>query len=148
MGVAVLAFALALTLESGDTALFAVICVATGAAMGADLTLLPAAFATRMAKIAPNAAEGFGLWALVSKLSLAFAAVALRRCHVTNGPHSYLVGLIFKRWTRHQRASPRDEAFALRSLLLFFGSASSFCAPTRNNAKKTQDNERCCGCCD
>ena len=77
MGVAVLAFALALFLQTGDILLFALICVATGAAMGADLTLLPAAFATRMAKVAPNAAEGFGLWAFVSKLSLAFAAVAL-----------------------------------------------------------------------
>jgi GPH family glycoside/pentoside/hexuronide:cation symporter len=46
-------------------------------AVAISLTLLPAAFATRMAKIAPNAAEGFGLWALVSKLSLAFAAVVL-----------------------------------------------------------------------
>ncbi len=77
MAVAVAAFALALLLETGDTVLFGLICVATGAAMGADLTLLPAAFATRMAKIAPNAAEGFGLWTLVSKLSLAFAAVLL-----------------------------------------------------------------------
>jgi len=77
MILAVLAFAIAITLGSGDTLLFALVCIATGAAMGADLTLLPAAFATRMAKIAPNAAEGFGLWALVSKLSLAFAAVLL-----------------------------------------------------------------------
>ena len=77
MILAVLAFAMAISLGSGDILLFALVCVATGAAMGADLTLLPAAFATRMAKIAPNAAEGFGLWALVSKLSLAFAAVVL-----------------------------------------------------------------------
>ena len=77
MILAVLAFAVAISLGSGDIFLFALVCVATGAAMGADLTLLPAAFATRMAKIAPNAAEGFGLWALVSKLSLAFAAVVL-----------------------------------------------------------------------
>lgn len=77
MILAVFAFAVAITLGSGDTFMFALVCVATGATMGADLTLLPAAFAIRMAKIAPNAAEGFGLWALVSKLSLAFAAVVL-----------------------------------------------------------------------
>ena len=88
MGLAVLAFAVALSLGSGDITLFAVICIATGAAMGADLTLLPAAFATRMAKIAPNAAEGFGLWALVSKLSLAFAAVALLPLLETSGFNS------------------------------------------------------------
>ena len=43
----------------------------------AALTFLPAMFATRMAKISPSAAEGFGLWAFVSKFTLAFAAVAL-----------------------------------------------------------------------
>ncbi|MEN8891448.1 MFS transporter [Planktotalea arctica] len=77
MVLAVFAFGFAMTLEAGDVAMFTLICIATGAAMGADLTLLPAAFASRMAKIAPNAAEGFGLWAFVSKLSLAFAAVLL-----------------------------------------------------------------------
>ena len=45
--------------------------------MGADLTLLPAVFARRMAVISPSAAEGFGLWAFVSKFTLAFAAVFL-----------------------------------------------------------------------
>ena len=34
-------------------------------------------FAARMAQISPSAAEGFGLWSFVSKLTLAFAAVAL-----------------------------------------------------------------------
>ena len=57
--------------------LFAIICLASGATLGADLTLLPAIFATRMAQIAPSAAEGFGLWSFVSKLTLAFAAVGL-----------------------------------------------------------------------
>jgi GPH family glycoside/pentoside/hexuronide:cation symporter len=85
MVLAVVAFGLALNLGAGDTVLFALICVATGAAMGADLTLLPAAFATRMAKIAPNAAEGFGLWGFVSKLSLAFAAVLLLPMLERNG---------------------------------------------------------------
>ena len=77
MVLAIVAFGGAIGLGTGDTVAFAIICAASGAAMGADLTLLPAAFAARMAKIAPGAAEGFGLWAFVSKLSLAFAAVAL-----------------------------------------------------------------------
>ena len=66
-----------MTLGPGDWPLFAVICVASGATMGADLTLLPAIFARRMAVISPSAAEGFGLWAFVSKFTLAFAAVLL-----------------------------------------------------------------------
>ena len=36
-----------------------------------------AAFAARAAEVSPEASGGFGLWSFVSKLSLAFAAVAL-----------------------------------------------------------------------
>jgi GPH family glycoside/pentoside/hexuronide:cation symporter len=77
MVLAILAFGGALVLGPGDWALFAVICVLSGATLGADLTLLPAIFATRMARISPSAAEGFGLWSFVSKFTLAFAAVML-----------------------------------------------------------------------
>lgn len=77
MVLAIVAFGLTLTLGPGDWLLFAVICVASGATLGADLTLLPAIFASRMAQISPSASEGFGLWSFVSKLTLAFAAVSL-----------------------------------------------------------------------
>lgn len=77
MVLAIAAFGLTLTLGPGDWVLFAVICVASGATLGADLTLLPAIFAARMARISPSASEGFGLWSFVSKLTLAFAAVTL-----------------------------------------------------------------------
>lgn len=77
MALAIAAFGLTLTLGPGDWLLFAVICVASGATLGADLTLLPAIFASRMARISPSAAEAFGLWSFVSKLTLAFAAVTL-----------------------------------------------------------------------
>lgn len=77
MVLAIVAFGFAITLGAGDTIAFAVICIVSGAALGADLTLLPAIFAARMSKIAPGAAGGFGLWSFVSKLSLAFAAIAL-----------------------------------------------------------------------
>ena len=77
MVLAIAAFAGVLTLGPGDVAAFAVICVLSGATIGADLTLMPALFARRMAAISPNGGQGFGLWSLVTKLSLAFAAVAL-----------------------------------------------------------------------
>jgi GPH family glycoside/pentoside/hexuronide:cation symporter len=77
MVLAILAFGGALTLGPGDWALFAVICALSGATLGADLTVLPAVFASRMARISPSAAEGFGLWSFVSKFTLAFAAVLL-----------------------------------------------------------------------
>ena len=50
---------------------------------GGPGTPLPAVFARRMAVISPSAAEGFGLWAFVSKFTLAFAAVFY--CPPSNG---------------------------------------------------------------
>jgi GPH family glycoside/pentoside/hexuronide:cation symporter len=77
MVLAIVAFSFAMMLGSGDTVWFAIICLASGAAVGADLTLLPAVFARRMETVAPNASEGFALWGFVSKFTLAFAAIAL-----------------------------------------------------------------------
>ncbi|KNG94734.1 MFS transporter [Pseudaestuariivita atlantica] len=77
MVLAIISFGGALTLGTGDVWLFALICLASGATVGADLTLLPALFATRMGRIAPDAAQGFGLWSFVSKAALAVAAVIL-----------------------------------------------------------------------
>jgi GPH family glycoside/pentoside/hexuronide:cation symporter len=77
MVLAIASFALAFTLGPGDWMLFAAICVASGATLGADLTLLPAIFARRMSHVSPSASEGFGLWSFVSKFTLAFAAVSL-----------------------------------------------------------------------
>lgn len=77
MILSIITFLFVLTLGPGDIVPFAVICVITGATIGADLTLLPALFARRMAEISPNAGQGFGLWSLVQKLTLAFAAVLL-----------------------------------------------------------------------
>ncbi|MCC5962066.1 MAG: MFS transporter [Rhodobacteraceae bacterium] len=75
MGLAAASFAFVVTLGPGDLMLFALICVISGAGIGADLTLLPAIFARRMADISPDAAKGFGLWAFVTKATLALAAV-------------------------------------------------------------------------
>jgi GPH family glycoside/pentoside/hexuronide:cation symporter len=77
MALAILSFGWAATLGAGDTAAFAIICLASGAALGADMTLLPAIFARRMAVVSPDAGQAFGLWSFVSKFTLAFAAVAL-----------------------------------------------------------------------
>lgn len=77
MCLAVASFGYTLTLSPGDVIPFAVVCVLSGATIGADLTLLPAMFAKRMAVISPNGGQGFGLWNLVNKFTLAFAAVVL-----------------------------------------------------------------------
>ncbi len=77
MVLAIFAFGGAVFLGPGDWVAFAFVCLFSGFALGADLTLLPAIFATRMARISPSASEGFGLWSFVSKFTLAFAAVTL-----------------------------------------------------------------------
>jgi GPH family glycoside/pentoside/hexuronide:cation symporter len=75
MALAMASFAFVLTLGAGDLTAFAVICVLSGFGMGADLTLLPAIFSRRMAELSPDAAQGFGLWAFVTKATLALAAL-------------------------------------------------------------------------
>jgi GPH family glycoside/pentoside/hexuronide:cation symporter len=77
MALAVMSFGYTLRLGAGDQVAFAVVCVLSGASIGADLTLLPAMFARRMATVSPNGGQGFGLWSLVNKLTLAFAAALL-----------------------------------------------------------------------
>jgi len=77
MLLAILAFLWTLTLGPGDGIAFALICAASGAALGADLTLLPAIFAQRLARLGTPEAAAFGLWSFVSKLSLALAAAVL-----------------------------------------------------------------------
>lgn len=77
MVLAVAAFCYTLTLSQGQHIQFAIVCVLSGATIGADLTLLPALFARRMAEVSPNGGQGFGLWSLVNKFTLAFAAVLL-----------------------------------------------------------------------
>lgn len=75
MALAMASFAFVLTLGPGDLTAFAIICIISGAGMGADLTLLPAIFSRRMADLSPEAAQGFGLWAFVTKATLALAAL-------------------------------------------------------------------------
>jgi GPH family glycoside/pentoside/hexuronide:cation symporter len=78
MALAIASFLWAATLAEGDTLAFALICLASGAALGADMVLLPALFARRLGQIGQGGeAAAFGLWSFVSKLSLAFAAATL-----------------------------------------------------------------------
>ena len=77
MTLAIASFLWTLTLGSGDLIPFALICAASGAALGADLTLLPAIFASRLAQTGTPEAAAFGLWSFVSKLSLALAALTI-----------------------------------------------------------------------
>ena len=76
MALAVAAFAWAYLLGPGDTFAFAIICAASGAALGADLALPPALLADVIERDQSRGREGayFGVWNLVTKLNLALAA--------------------------------------------------------------------------
>lgn len=73
MGLAIAAFAGAGLLGAGDLAAFALICVLSGLALGADLAL-PAAIAADLGNRQGQAGACFGVWNLVAKLNLALAA--------------------------------------------------------------------------
>ncbi len=77
MCLSIIAFGFAITLQTGDVWAFGLICLASGAATGADMTLLPALFAQRMEDVAPGASGAFGLWSFVSKFTLAMAALVV-----------------------------------------------------------------------
>jgi GPH family glycoside/pentoside/hexuronide:cation symporter len=77
MALAVAAFMVTLALPQGALLPFALISAASGAAVGADMVLLPALFARRLAVLGQGEAAGFGLWSFASKLALALAAAAL-----------------------------------------------------------------------
>jgi len=77
MGLAVITFAWAATLGAGDVAAYTAVCVASGVALGADLTL-PGAL---LAGVIQRAGHGqqhegayFGWWNFATKLNLALAA--------------------------------------------------------------------------
>lgn len=73
MWLATAAFAAAGWLGPGDTAAFAAICLVSGLALGADLTL-PAALAADHGRRLRAAGACFGLWNLTAKANLALAA--------------------------------------------------------------------------
>ena len=76
MLLAIAAFAWAWLLGAGDTLPFALICVASGVALGADLALPPSILADVILRDQSTGREGayFGVWNLVTKLNLALAA--------------------------------------------------------------------------
>lgn len=77
LAVAIFAFVWTLSLGAGDTTSFAVICLLTGLALGADLAMPPAMLASVIAAngdAGKNEGAYFGVWNFVIKLNLAGAA--------------------------------------------------------------------------
>ena len=61
-------------LAEGNIVGFAAICVASGAALGADMVVLPAMFSVALTKAGLKASAAFGIWSFAGKLGLALAA--------------------------------------------------------------------------
>jgi len=77
MPLAILGFIGAAFLEPGNLIGFAVICVASGAALGADMVILPAMFSVALTRAGLKASMAFGIWSFAGKLGLALAAFAV-----------------------------------------------------------------------
>ena len=71
MALSVAAFLWAYTLDSGDVAIFHAIAAASGAGLGADMTLTPAMLAAR---IRDGGAQVFSVWTFLQKSALAVGA--------------------------------------------------------------------------
>ena len=76
MIVAIAAFVGAATLGPGDAVAFAIVCAASGVALGADLALPPSILADVIGRRGTMRGTGayFGVWTLATKLNLALAA--------------------------------------------------------------------------
>ncbi|MEK0165398.1 MFS transporter [Phaeobacter sp. A36a-5a] len=77
MALAILAFISAAFLPPGAGLGFAAICIGSGAALGADMVILPVLFSRALARAGLQAGQAFGLWSFAAKLALAAAAVLL-----------------------------------------------------------------------
>lgn len=74
MPLAILGFVGAAFLAPGNLVGFALVCIASGAALGADMVLLPAMFSVGLTQAGLKASLAFGIWSFTSKLGLALAA--------------------------------------------------------------------------
>ncbi len=74
MPLGIASFIGAATLSAGELTIFALICLASGAAAGADIVILPAMFSVVLTRAGLNASAAFGIWSFAGKLGLALAA--------------------------------------------------------------------------
>ncbi|MDU8927020.1 MFS transporter [Alisedimentitalea sp. MJ-SS2] len=77
MPLAILGFVGAAFLAPGSHFGFALICLASGAALGADMVILPAMFSVALTNAGLKASLAFGIWSFAGKLGLALAAFAV-----------------------------------------------------------------------
>lgn len=74
MPLAIIGFAGAAFLLPGNLNGFALICIASGAALGADMVILPVMFSVTLNRAGLDPSLAFGIWSFAGKLGLALAA--------------------------------------------------------------------------
>ena len=74
MPLSIASFVGAALLATGNLTGFALICMTSGAALGADMVVLPAMFSVVLTRAGLNASAAFGIWSFAGKLGLALAA--------------------------------------------------------------------------
>jgi Na+/melibiose symporter-like transporter len=74
MPLAIVGFVGAAFLAPGNLARFAAVCIMSGAALGADMVILPAMFSVALNRAGLEPSLAFGIWSFAGKLGLALAA--------------------------------------------------------------------------
>lgn len=74
MSLSIAAFSMAWPLTPENYYIFYIVCALSGAALGADMTLLPAMLSARLGHLGAGSAQVFGIWGFVNKATLALAA--------------------------------------------------------------------------
>lgn len=85
MPLAIMGFVGAGFLDAGNLLGFALICLASGAALGADMVILPAMFSVALTRAGLEASTAFGIWSFAGKLGLALAAFLILPLLEING---------------------------------------------------------------
>jgi Na+/melibiose symporter-like transporter len=85
MPLAIFGFMGAAFLAPGNAIGFAIICVASGAALGADMVILPAMFSVALSRAGLAPSLAFGIWSFAGKLGLALAAFLVLPLLARNG---------------------------------------------------------------
>lgn len=74
MLLAIITFGFTFFLSSGDVFPFLIICGLSGASLGADMSILPAMYASHISKAGFESSVAFGLWSFFNKVTLAVSA--------------------------------------------------------------------------
>ena len=101
MSLAIITFLFTLFIGSGDIVFFFMICVFSGASLGADMSILPAMFAKHVSASHFDSSVAFGLWNFFNKSTLALSAGLILPGLAATGfalgkaqPNTSLMGLI------------------------------------------------------